>query len=297
MNHIGIDYYETKKHGTEYLPFAVYLSKIPEKLSYYPMHWHEEMEIIYVESGACLITIDGERVHAGKDDLILISPGMTHAIDQVEGCSSVYYNIIFHLEMLMTKEGKDILTENYLSPLLRGERIFKVKTDRKNSEADKMKALVDKLVYFRGSMREEGLGLLVKAALLELFYHLRVYLQDSEKKMVSLHQIEKMKELTAWLHETSAEEISLKDAAEFCGYSSSYFTKFFKNYTGASFVSYRNLIRLEKAKKLLESGEHTGLEVSGKCGFENYSYFIRAFRKQYEITPKQYQLHARRNLI
>ena len=89
----------------------------------------------------------------------------------------------------------------------------------------------------------------------------------------------------------------MKDAADFCGYSTSYFPKFFRNYTGSSFVSYRNLIRLEKAKRLLETGEHSGLEVSGMCGFENYSYFIRAFRKQYDITPKQYQLHGDQDVL
>jgi AraC-like DNA-binding protein len=297
MNHIGLDYYETKKHGTDSLPFAVYLSKIPEKLSSYPMHWHEEMEIIYVESGSCRITIDGEKFTARAQDLILISPGMIHAIDQVEDHAAVYYNVIFHPGMIMAKEEKDVLSVRYLAPLLRGEKIFTTRIPLDTPSEKEIKDLVERFMTYRGREQEESLVFLVKSTLLELFYHLRGHLKESESKPVSLHQIRKMKELTSWLHGTLTEDITLKDAADFCGYSTSYFTKFFRNYTGSSFVSYRNLIRLEKAKRLLETGEHSGLEVSGMCGFENYSYFIRAFRKQYDITPKQYQLHGDQDVL
>src|SRR5690554_285034 len=172
MNHIGIDFYETKKHGTASLPFAVYLSRIPEKLSFYPMHWHEEMEIIYVESGACLVTIDGERIHAEQEELILISPGMTHAIDQVEECSAVYYNIIFHPEMLMTGKGRDGITKAYLEPLQKGEKVFSKRIPLAGTEGEQIRTLVLRLLNFRSSTREEGQGFLVKSAALELLYHL-----------------------------------------------------------------------------------------------------------------------------
>jgi len=290
MNHIGINLYETKRHGTENMPFAIYLSKIPEKLGYYPMHWHEEMEIIYVESGECMVTIDGKPFHAKKDELIFISPGMMHAIDQVENQSSIYYNILFHPDLLINREEKDEITLNYLKPLLRGEKVISVRIERTEPANKEIEFLVHKLISKRRKLREEGQGFLIKSVLFELFYHLRPYLHSSDQRKTSLHQITKMKELTEWLNETLADNIKLDDAAKFCGYSKSYFTKFFRNYTGSSFVAYKNLIRLEKAKMLLEKNEFTGLEVAEQCGYENYSYFIRAFRKLYEITPKQYQM-------
>lgn len=290
MNRIGIGLYETKRHGTENMPFAVYLSKIPEKLDYYPMHWHEEMEIIYVESGECLVTIDGKSYHAKKDELIFISPGMIHAIDQVEKQSSTYYNILFHPDLLINKEEKDEITLNYLKPLLRGEKVFSVRIEGTEPAIKEISLLVHKLISKRRKLKEEGQGFLVKSALFELLYHLGPYLHSSDQRKTNLHQIAKMKELTEWLNVTLADNIKLEDAAEFCGYSKSYFTKFFRNYTGSSFVAYKNLIRLEKAKTLLEKNEFTGLEVADLCGYENYSYFIRAFRKLYEITPKQYQM-------
>jgi len=290
MNHIGISLYETKRHGTESMPFTVYLSRIPEKLGHYPMHWHEEMEIIYVESGECLVTIDGKAFHAEKDELIFISPGMMHAIDQVENKPSDYYNIIFHPNLLINREEKDEITQNYLRPLLDGEKVFNHRLEGAEPGIKEIRLLIHRLISNRRKLREEGQGFLIKSALFELLYHLRPYLHSSDQRKTSQHQITKMKELTEWLNETLAENIKLDDAAKFCGYSKSYFTKFFRNYTGSSFVAYKNLIRLEKAKRLLEKNELRGLEVAELCGYENYSYFIRAFKKLYDTTPKQYQI-------
>lgn len=290
MNHIGINLYETKRHGTESMPFTIYLSRIPEKLGHYPMHWHEEMEIIYVDSGECLVTIDGKPFHAKKDELIFISPGMMHAIDQVENKPSDYYNIIFHPNLLINREEKDEITQNYLKPLLDGEKVFTHRLEGAEPAIKEINLLIHRLISNRRKLKEEGQGFLIKSALFELFYHLRPYLHSSNQRKTSQHQIAKMKELTEWLNETLAENIKLDDAAKFCGYSKSYFTKFFRNYTGSSFVAYKNLIRLEKAKRLLEKNEFTGLEVAELCGYENYSYFIRAFKKLYDTTPKQYQI-------
>ena len=40
--------HETKIHGTVEFPFAVYLGRVPEYITAFPRHWHEEAELIYV---------------------------------------------------------------------------------------------------------------------------------------------------------------------------------------------------------------------------------------------------------
>jgi len=176
MNRIGIDLYEIKKHGTENMPFAIYLSRIPEKLANYPMHWHEEMEIIYVESGECLVTIDGKKIHVKKEELIIISPGMMHAIDQFENQASTYYNILFHPDFLISREEKDEITLDYLKPLLRGEKVFSLRVEGAEPAIKEINLLVQKLISNRRNHRREGQGFLIKSVIFELLYHLRPYL-------------------------------------------------------------------------------------------------------------------------
>ncbi|WP_404833703.1 helix-turn-helix transcriptional regulator [Aliarcobacter butzleri] len=50
---------------------------------------------------------------------------------------------------------------------------------------------------------------------------------------------------------------------------------------------WQNEKRLEKAKLLLETTNDNVTEVCYKCGFENISWFIQAFKNRYKVTPKQ----------
>jgi AraC-like DNA-binding protein len=50
---------------------------------------------------------------------------------------------------------------------------------------------------------------------------------------------------------------------------------------------WQTLKRLEKAKILLENSDKNVSEVCMDCGFDNLSWFIQVFKKQYNLTPKQ----------
>ena len=63
----------------------------------------------------------------------------------------------------------------------------------------------------------------------------------------------------------------------------------FKHVTGLPVMAYRNQLRLEKARFLLESADLPQSQVAYQCGFADESYFIRAFRKKYHVTPAVYR--------
>ena len=42
--------HETKIHGTKDFPYIVYHGIIPDFFKAYPLHWHDEVEIIYSKS-------------------------------------------------------------------------------------------------------------------------------------------------------------------------------------------------------------------------------------------------------
>ena len=45
--------------------------------------------------------------------------------------------------------------------------------------------------------------------------------------------------------------------------------------------------RLERAKELLKTTDMTISEISDACGFSDYNYFLREFKKKYGTTTKQ----------
>lgn len=50
-------------------------------------------------------------------------------------------------------------------------------------------------------------------------------------------------------------------------------------------IEYINNLRLEKAVEMFEQGNTSILDVSLSVGFHNLSYFHRAFKKKYNMTP------------
>ena len=54
---------ETGQKGDFLLPFVVVNTIMPDFYTTYPMHWHDEMEIVYVENGEYEEYIDLEKYH------------------------------------------------------------------------------------------------------------------------------------------------------------------------------------------------------------------------------------------
>jgi AraC-like DNA-binding protein len=66
-----------------------------------------------------------------------------------------------------------------------------------------------------------------------------------------------------------------------------YLMHLFKKETGYTLYSYILKKRVIKASTLIKSNMQSG-EVCSKCGFGDYSSFVRAFKKEFGLSPKQY---------
>ncbi len=83
-----------------------------------------------------------------------------------------------------------------------------------------------------------------------------------------------------------------KEMAAPLGISASRLARLFKAEVGMSLVEYRNRARIERARELVEGGEHRLLEVARVAGFGSYAQFHRVFRATHGTSPREY-LRAR----
>ncbi|MDE7108256.1 MAG: AraC family ligand binding domain-containing protein, partial [Clostridiales bacterium] len=114
-----IAFHETKTHGQIEFPFAVYKGNIPEYIHSFPLHWHDEMEFIFVESGQGTVTVQAERYHVARGDIVIIPMQTIHAIERKDNCSMRYYNVLFSLSVL--DGADDICRKKYFEPMYRDE--------------------------------------------------------------------------------------------------------------------------------------------------------------------------------
>lgn len=92
-----------------------------------------------------------------------------------------------------------------------------------------------------------------------------------------------------YISKNYAKSINLEMTAEYVNKSKNYFSYLFKKELGISFVEYLNQVRIEAAKKLLETTDEKTYEISEKVGYSDYKYFSSVFKKLTGISPAQYK--------
>lgn len=86
-------------------------------------------------------------------------------------------------------------------------------------------------------------------------------------------------------------KITVEDLAELCGLSPNYMSHIFKTLSGKTITEYILEERIQVAKRLLLTGEHTAAEIAAFLGFSSQSYFIACFKKQVGETPRRWKMH------
>ncbi len=84
-------------------------------------------------------------------------------------------------------------------------------------------------------------------------------------------------------------DVSLDEVSKTVNISPYYFSKIFKEGTGKNFIEYLTNIRMERAKELLSTTEHSMKEICAMCGYSDPNYFSRSFKKNVGVTPTEFK--------
>ncbi|ERM17579.1 AraC family transcriptional regulator [Brevibacillus laterosporus] len=92
-----------------------------------------------------------------------------------------------------------------------------------------------------------------------------------------------------YLKEHLGEKIGLKEVAQNCCLSVYHFSHLFQRETGYSFLEYVHRMKLQKAVIYLETTDLSIKEIAFELGFEDANYFSRLFKKQMNMSPREYR--------
>ncbi len=96
-------------------------------------------------------------------------------------------------------------------------------------------------------------------------------------------------EILGYLHDHSHQEVDVGTVSEAVNRSASYVSHVFSEVYGKTLIEYLNLIRIEKAKKLLTTCDDTIYNIANRVGYNDEKYFNRIFKKVVGVTPLQYR--------
>ena len=278
---------EDKKHTEVAFPYNTYLCSIPLDFSSVPVHWHEEMEFIVVKKGRGLVTLDRESRLLEAGQALIVLPGQLHGIRQYQQERMEYENIIFRLEMLLPKEG-DVCGPKFLEPYRDGKLLYPAWIDGSALYHEEMLECIRKMDEL-SEQRPRSYPLAVKGWLFQFFFLMFSRVEPTLAEEGREKSLDKMKRILRRIEVDYGKPLSIKEMAEFSGFSESHFMKFFKNHMGVPFVSYLNDYRLTLAARALSEGQEDVLTVAMDVGFSNVSYFNRLFKKKFRMTPLEYR--------
>lgn len=277
---------EAAVHGSKEYPFAVYdLQKIG--LSFHvSLHWHEELEIVYVYEGPLYLTIDNQDYIGKKGDIFIVNSKEIHKM-HVQDNNVRYGTLLFPLNSLLFQET-DESTRKYLQPLYTGDVMF-YHTLEDAELTEKLFSIIMEIVRLN-KQKVPAYRFGTKALLLQILFllfnnHMEISSRKSHKNSTL------NRDIISYIGERYTTDLTLMEIADKFHMSYKYFSRYFKNTFNTTLSDYIMKLRLERAELLLSSTELSVTEISLQTGFNNISFFIRSFKKAYGMTPLQYRNH------
>ncbi len=245
---------------------------------YFPLHWHEELELLYPLNGEISLLLAGEKHQIPERTLAVIDPCQVHST-YCPNRTSMFLNI--HL-------SKKLL-ENYL-PDISLRRIHCLPDCTKAPLLPQYRELcgfAEKLVllYIKDTpvfmMEAEGIVLQLMAHLFRNFSMITANLSAP----VDIMTMERIRAIITYTEAHFREPVSLDDAAGQLGLGKEAFCRFIKKNMGMTYLNYLNEVRLSHVYRDLQESDASVGEIMAANGFTNQKLFNRTFKKLYGHTP------------
>lgn len=88
------------------------------------------------------------------------------------------------------------------------------------------------------------------------------------------------------------EEVTVEAVTRELGYTRQYVSGRFHRGTGRLLSHFLKEKRLEKAARLLKSGDLRVSQIARRCGFDSENYFRQQFRERYGMSPRQFRTNG-----
>lgn len=247
--------------------------------SYVAPHWHDAIEIIYVQEGELKIIIENISYELKNNQCLIISPNRIHSTL----CTKFNQAIVFQIP------------ENFINKFISNAKSmeFSLKdpadTLVQQGNVDIFKETLTKM-QFLVDYKPDGAVLRFNSLLFEILFQLyRNFSTPVTPSVLTRHNkhLEKLEPILNYINENYNKPISLEEISSIAMFEPKYFCRFFKKCMGTTFLEYQNEIRLSKIYSDLISTDAKISDILERHGFTNYKLFRRLFYSHFNATPSE----------
>ena len=263
--------------------FARYYTSANAMLPFYPIHWHEEMEIVKVE-GNGEVFIDVVKHCVNSSDFVILSPFVMHSINSKAGNMTISA-IFFNLRLLQASESTQAL--QYFAPLLNERSIACVvrKTEGWYEHFEHSFTNILNCDVNKADAQAE-ICANVQDMLLQLYNNRS---NGATTNTIDDKRLYTIRRVLEYIRAEYMNEITIDAISKHCGYSDFYTMKLFKQFADSSIVDYVNNYRLTVAGRQLLNTQDDVATIAYQVGYNNVSYFNRQFKRLYNTTPRKFR--------
>ena len=272
-----------RKFTSENPAFQFEIAHINNVVKTMPLfHWHNYLEISYVEYGKGTYYIEDKIIPVTQGDIVIINHIERHRVVPQEGMRET----VFHF-------GRDLLTYHSKDNLFDYETtLFHNKLNLEpGSRETVLNCMQNMIKEYRH--KQPYYDLFIVSELYKIIGEIRrqknihnIPLLQSKQKS---YDIMRLDQIQMYIAAHIQEDVSLREVARHFFLSAPYFSEYFKKNLGIIFTAYKNILRINNiVEKMKEDPSRSVLETAFSCGFNSESHFYEVFNRMKGVSPKQY---------
>ncbi|MBZ9633443.1 AraC family transcriptional regulator [Clostridium sp. FP1] len=256
-----------------------------QKKNDFEIHYHDFNKIIIFVSGEVTYIIEGKSYKLKPWDILLVGRNDLHL--PIISLTVPYVRMVLWLNPLFL-EGHNKNNCDLLScfQLASERKLNLIRLCNKN-----INSLKQNLADLEEAMQDIAFGstILKNALFLQFMVKInRLFLgMDIDKNIDDIKYDPRIEDILSFLNSNLDKHLSIGMLSKEFYLNKYYLMHLFKEETGYTIYNYIQKKRIIKASDLIKSGMQAG-EVCEQCGFGDYSSFVRAFKKEFGLSPKQY---------
>ena len=257
-----------------------------------PAHTHDYYEFYLFLEGDLDLEISGHARPLHPGDMVLVPPGVSHHA-LMHSSDRPYRRFVLWVSQeyaaRLLKESPD-----YVFLMQRAATSSRCYYHFHEAEFSSIQSRLIRLLEEFHSNRY-GRNAAIYLALNDLLLYMNRIIYEREHPVVS-GSGDLMQEITLFIDEHLTEDLSLDVLADHVCLSKYYIAHYFKDSLGISIHQYITKKRLQSCSEAIAAGSDI-TRTFDEYGFRDYSSFYRMFRKEYGMSPREYQEAHRMNAV
>lgn len=226
-------------------------------------------KLFYVLDGEIVIKTENETLIGKKGDMMLIPAGLKHDFYLSKLCYAK--KCWLHFDLFAS--GTSFL-DRYSFP-------FKIKIGKNDFVRQTYLN-----VFTNSKNTSPASKMMVSSGILSLVSFYFKHCEYTEKDFTAKNELDRA---IIYIKKNYEENLTLKDIAKSANLSPNYFVRKFKDYTGYAPLQYATVMKMERAKYLIEQSNEPISVIMEKLGYLDSSHFSKLFKKYCGYSPKKYR--------